>query len=278
MAIELLRSETLSSKRAELVYLITEQTSAANAKTLLLSTAPSSHNSLPRRDTEATVSEEEPGESSSDQTYLGRVPYGTGGGQQSDLAVGDTRITISAAGGSIHITQSLETIATYGDAEDHEGAIGVDHEGNIAGTEIFNGGFDFTITKIVASNALTSAYLNTLLELCTPEPKTNNETFTHTDSDGRVISLAAGEALFMGFATAPRGNGEDELRLNFKGSANLKDALPNTDWTIAKKGFEHLWVRYRRDVDGAANKLVSKPVSAYVERIYEEGAFSGLAL
>lgn len=279
MAIQQLRTERLSGNSRQISYLITGEASAADAYALLLTTAPSSSGGLPRRTLEASVEEQESEDGAGNIDYVGTVPYGKGGGSTtSDLEVGDTRILMSTIGGSVHITQSLETTHSFGDAEDHEEAIGVDGEGNVTGTDIATGGLDITIIKIVASTALTTSYVSNILSLSTPNPHTNDATFSHTDSDGRAISLSAGEMLFLGFTNTPRGNGEDELRFNFKGSANLADALPQTAWTVPKDGWEHLWIRYKQDVDGAANKLVAVPASAYVEKVYESGNYGLLSL
>jgi len=206
------------------------------------------------------------------------VPYGSGGSQTTDLDVGDTRILFNTLGGSTHITQSLETKSSYGDAEDHEAAIGVDAEGNVTGTDILTGAFNFSIIKIVNSSDLTASYIGDILSLTTPNPHTNNATFAHADTDGRAISLEEGECLFIGCTNSPRGDGTDELRFDFKGSANLTDALPATPWTVVKDGWDHLWVRYEKDVDAVANRAVTKPFSAFVEVIYEAGDFSLLSL
>lgn len=278
MAITELTAERISSRSAERSYIITGESSGSAAKALLLLTAPDSYLGLPRRSLDVSVEEQDTADDAGQSDYIGRVPYGLGGGQTSDLEVGDTRITVSTLGGSVHITQSLNTEHTFGIAEDYEGAIGVDGDGGISGTDIFTGGLDFTITKIVASNSLSDSYLANILILTTPNPHTNDATFSHTDTDGRKVSLAAGECLFLGMTNSPRGNGEDELRFNFKGSANLSDALPSTPWTIAKDGWEHLWLSYAREEDGVAKKLVSKPISAYVEKVYNSGNFGLLSL
>jgi len=49
--------------------------------------------------------------------------------------------------------------------------------------------------------------------------------------------------------------------------------------TVAsKRGWELLWVRYTDVEDAAAKMLVKRPVAAYVEKVYEEGDFSGLGI
>lgn len=47
---------------------------------------------------------------------------------------------------------------------------------------------------------------------------------------------------------------------------------------ISKKGWEYLWVRYVDAEDAAAKAFVKKPQAVYVERVYEEGDFSGLGI
>lgn len=274
MAIEQLRADTLSDSRAEIVYVLTDQASTVAAKSLLLSTAPSTFNSLPRQTRQFTVTEEE----DEGGVYLGRAVYGTGGGQMADMAVGDTRIIINTVGGTTHISHSLSTEHTYGDAEDYGGAIGVDSEGTPQGTDIFTGGLDITIVKIVDAGDLDTAYLSTLLGLTTPTPTTNAGTFSHTDSDGREVQLAAGEGLFLGFSNSPRGNGEDEVRYQFKGSKNLTDAVPAAFANIAKDGWEHVWLHYAPEVDAVADLLVHKANSAYVEKVYPSGDWGDIDL
>lgn len=279
MAVEILTRERLSAKSVEVVCLVTGEASAAAARTAAIAGTNTTENGLPRRTIDITVDEQDDQDGAGNQVYEVTVPYGTGGGgsDNSDLGVGDTRIVFTTAGGSVHITQSLETKNKYpAGAEDHEEAIGVDAEGNVTGTDILAGAFDFSIFKVINSTDLTTSYISDILSLCTPNPHTNNATFSHTDTDGRAISLSEGEALFIGCTNSPRGDGTDELRFDFKGSANLTDALPATGWTVVKDGWDHLWVRYEKDEN--AGRLVAKPLSAFVEKVYESGNFALLGL
>ena len=47
---------------------------------------------------------------------------------------------------------------------------------------------------------------------------------------------------------------------------------------IDKKGWEYMWVRYADAEDATAKAIVKKPVAVYVEKVYEEGDFSGLGI
>ena len=189
MAIEELRSEQLSAKTASKSYVLTGYASASAARSALLATAPTSFNGLSLRPTEVSVEEQETVDGSGNRDYIGRVGYGTGGATPSpDLDIGNTRISISTAGGSVTIIESLETMRTSMGAPDHGGAIGVTDQGP-QGTSILTGGLDLSITKIVDSTDLDISYLNDIVSLTTPNPHTNNATFSHTDTDGRQISL-----------------------------------------------------------------------------------------
>lgn len=279
MAIEQLRQDRLSAESGEIVFLLTGQASSAAARTTLIANAPSSFMGLPLRSNSSGVQEQ-------DETgsYLGTAVYGTSGGGQSGLQVGDTRILMNSVGGSVHITQSLSTPHSHGigggvNIPDFKGAIGVqmpDH--SVAGTDILAGAFDFTIVKIVDASTLTTSYIADILALNTPNPHTNQAMFTHTDSDGRTVTLAIGEGLFVGFSNSPRDNGEDELRFEFKGSANLTGITIGDMTGIAKDGWEHLWVHYLADEDASAHKLLQRPFYAYVEQVYEAGDWSDLGL
>ena len=47
---------------------------------------------------------------------------------------------------------------------------------------------------------------------------------------------------------------------------------------IDKKGWQYLWVRYADAEDSVAKAIVKKPVAVYIEKVYEEGDFSGLGI
>ena len=39
-----------------------------------------------------------------------------------------------------------------------------------------------------------------------------------------------------------------------------------------------VWVRYADDVDDTAMALIKKPVAVYIEKVYDDAAFSGLGI
>lgn len=273
-----LYADQLTGQTGERGYLIENATDAADARSALLAGSPTSFNGLSRNDSASRVREQEaPG------AYVGRAVYGTsqaGGGSTSDLSVGQTRILIGTTGGTTHISQALDVSATLpaSDAPDHDKAIGVAEDGTVTGTDIFAGAFDFQIIKVINSNALNVAYIADIMSLCTPNPHTNDAAFNHLDSEGRMISLNEGEALFLGFNNSPRGGGEDELTFSFKGSANLTAVSIGSLGSIDKKGWEHLWTRYGPSVDTTAKAKIQVPKAAYAAKVYESGSYGKLQL
>jgi len=45
---------------------------------------------------------------------------------------------------------------------------------------------------------------------------------------------------------------------------------------IDKKGWEWMWIRYEDDVDSSAKRIIKKPVSVYIEQVYETANFADL--
>ncbi|MBL8747065.1 MAG: hypothetical protein JNK58_12015, partial [Phycisphaerae bacterium] len=91
----------------------------------------------------------------------------------------------------------------------------------------------------------------------------------------------AGEVLFLGASGSKReaSGGEDwEITFRFAASPNRTGIVVGPITGISKKGWEYLWVRYEDAEDAAAQAIVKRPVGAYVERVYSEGAFSGLEI
>lgn len=275
MAVQELFGRSLTEKTAELRYIIRDESTVADALDAMLAEAPATYNGIKRNATAASCSETD-----EDGTYEGRVPYGSSGGGGERLSVGDTRLQVDIASVQTPITHSLATVAAYaasGTATNRKGAIGETSDGDISGTTILTPEVSFSITKVVSSASLTSAFLTAVLAVRVQGP-VNSTSFSHTDSDGRVISLAAGEGLFLGLSTSPGGDGTDELVFSFSASANLTGQTVGDITGIAKKGWEHLWVFYEPGEDATSKRTALRPAEAYVERIYPAGSWAGLGL
>jgi hypothetical protein len=180
---------------------------------------------------------------------------------------GESVYSFDTTGGTQHITQSLNTVGRYGDAASTVlgGAIGFDGE-RVSGVDITVPVFAFTETHYLSSSTVDTAYKGTVFQLT---GKVNSTAFK---------GLAPGECLFLGASGTKRGEEDWEITFRFAASPN-KTALAVGDIAgISKKGWEYLWVQYGETVDGAVNRLVQKPIAAYVEQVYEEADFSALGI
>jgi hypothetical protein len=84
--------------------------------------------------------------------------------------------------------------------------------------------------------------------------------------------------LFLGASGAKRGEEDWEITFRFAASPNMTGLQIGDITGINKKGWEYLWVRYADDEDANAKVLIKKPIAAYVEKVYEDGDFSGLGI
>lgn len=152
------------------------------------------------------------------------------------------------------------------DPPDCDGAIGVDGEGNIAGTDITIPFLSFTETHKLPPAAYTCEYIALLTWLT---GKVNSERFRFCN---------AGECLFMG-ASGAYSPADEFFDVTFQFSVSVnEDFLKIGDIAIpdGKLGWQYLWVRYKEIQQGAY--LVKKPASVHVADVYEYADFSLLGI
>ena len=182
---------------------------------------------------------------------------------------GESTFQFDTGGGQQKITQSLQTVQKKAPpgktAPDFKGAIGVTHD-NVEGVEITIPVYNFSETHYVAAADVTGAYKAALFALT---GKVNNAAFR---------GFSAGEVLFLGASGSKRGEEDWEISFKFAASPNATNLTVGDITGINKKGWEYLWVRYADDEDANAKVLIKKPIAAYVEKVYEEGDFSGLGI
>lgn len=206
------------------------------------------------------------------------------------------RVRYSTAGGTQHVTQSLETMGRFAVnplndetddafARDFKGAIGVGADGDVTGVDIGVGSFDFVVELHIPKSEVTIDVIRAHFELAF---HTNAETFSVTFFEGvssadLVIDFEEGEVLFTGCTDASEDGDYLNFTLGFSALPNISgssEALSVGDITIEeKKGWDHLWVFYGPDVwegTGDFKAKVVKPASAYVERVFDPGDFDRL--
>jgi len=188
-------------------------------------------------------------------------------GKKEPKDTNDSSFSFDTGGGTTHITQSLATIGSYAPpgkvAPNFKGAIGCTTD-SVEGTDVTIPVYSFTETHYLPVAVVTGAYKAALFYLT---GKVNNAAFK---------GFAIGEVLFQGASGSQRGEEDWEITFRFAASPNVTGLSVGLITGINKKGWEYLWVRYADAED--QNVLVKQPIAAYVEKVYDEGDFSGLGI
>ena len=250
----------LSETSAERVYTITGTTSEVTAHDDLLTASDATVDGLPRDD----IRVDEIG----DGQWEGTVTYVKSSSSKtfSFPAVGSVGYSFNTGGGTQHIKQSISTTNTYpATAPDCKGAIGSTPD-SVEGCDITIPVFNFSVPYIFANGSVTTAYKQILHALT---GKVNNAAY---------MDFAAGELLFLGAQGSKRDDSSWEVTFNFAGSPNQTGLTIGGITSIAKLGWDYLWIRYDTAVDTTSDTLISKPTSVHVEKVYNTGDFSTLGI
>ena len=246
--------------------LVTECTSAADARAAVVAdttNAPGAIGAMTRNPIE--IEETYPG-----AIYTATVRwslFATSGNIANTLA---KLVSWDMTGGSQHITQGIANISRTAvgtdTAVDAGGAINLDYEGNVNGTEINSTTFRFTAELVKAKSLVTPSYMSTLYAL---RDHTNSAAVS-IDVYGSAWTFQQRELLFLGSCGQQIDDNNIRLQLYFGASPNGNVTVAGK--TIAKKGWEYLWVHYRRDMAGT--RVVQSPHTIFVDQVYLDGDFS----
>jgi hypothetical protein len=238
---------------AELTYLIHGTSDETLALEELQTEAPANYSGLPRRN--VSVAPLTP------IAWTGRVTYAAQDTLPPEPTGGST-FSFDTTGGTQHITHSLATISRHAPAgetaPDFKGAIGITGS-SIEGVDVTIPVYRWSETHYLPDSQVTEGYKGVLFGL------------TGTVNDDVFKGLAAGECLFLGASGAKRSTDDWEITFHFAGSPNVSGLTIGDITGIDKKGWEYLWVRYEPDVDGTAKRLIQKPSSVHIERVYRSG-------
>lgn len=179
-----------------------------------------------------------------------------------------------STGGTFKITQAKKAIARYeytgGDpAPDIMGAIGWNGE-EVEGCDIIIPQWNQSETFHLPASVVTDAYKGIIFRL------------TATVNLVGFRNFQAGEGLFLGAAGSQKRIGDDwEINFKWAGSPNL-DPVPGLpgglSGVVKKKGWEHMSVVYKWNVDGTGKCLIKQPNWVYIDQVYEEADWSGLGI
>jgi hypothetical protein len=192
--------------------------------------------------------------------------------QEPNLQTGEYRVQFSTQGGSVHVTNSLETIKTYTeflppiDGGIHDRAIGVNESGEIEGCDVVVPALKFSITYRQPRAVITDAYVRFL------------EAITGTTNADTFKGRAAGEVLFLGADGAQGTNSDPEITYHFARSPNITGAVIGAITGISKTGWAYLWVEYRDSEHAAPHQLTKLVHAVHVERLYNPSTFSALGI
>lgn len=213
---------------------------------------------------------------------------------------GTAQLSADITAGRQKITQSRETIASYGVSTftpggtlsststppNFRGAIGVT-DTSIEGVEVFISKMELTIPAVVKAADLDMDYID---RLDAASGKANDFRFVMLYKGQRIVSERH-ELLFLAGPVSYRGNGDWEFSLKFIRERTVEDLFiggtvpapsEGEGFTTGpilvarKRGHEYLWVNYKEKKDPTSGTLVRVPQGVYVERVYEEEDFSSL--
>lgn len=184
-------------------------------------------------------------------------------------------VSFDTTGGTHHIEHSLQTVGKFmestGDtAPDFGGLVGV-NDGDVAGVDVVVPKLEWSERHYFVPGAITFPYIKLL------------SAATGTVNSTKWRGFDAGEVLFLG-ARGERSKPEMwTVEFGFAAMQNVvhPNSLKVGDIIVdTKKGWHHLWVHCREEVDESATekKIVKKPYAVYVEKVYPEQSFSTLNL
>lgn len=185
------------------------------------------------------------------------VPYAT-----AKHETGSFRLTFDTTGGTVHISNSKETIAKYAatgiTAPDYKQLIGVNGE-DVDGVDV-----------VIPALKLTAHYRHpaAIVSLARIKYLAN---ITGNVNSTPFMTFAAGEVLFLGCSGSEGTDAETEVQYQFACSANASGLTIGAIADVVKKGHEVAWIKYKDNTDTAGGTVypVKQPEFVYVERVYD---------
>lgn len=182
------------------------------------------------------------------------IPYGP-----NPIDTGQWRLSFDTTGGTLSITNSIETITKYTAAgapkaaPDQGGALNVRGD-QIDGAEV-----------VVPALKITATFTHPQGVISLPQIK-NLARWTGRFNSTPFLTFAPGEVLFLGVTGDEGSDVQTTAQYQFAMSENLLGATIGPFTNVDKRGWEYAWISYR---DAVANgSPVKQPQWLYVERIY----------
>lgn len=170
-----------------------------------------------------------------------------------------TKFEFDTSGGLATIFNSKGTTryaAAGKTAPDFKNAINVTEQGP-QGLQVQVPAFSWQETHYLDYAYVSSAYIATLFAL------------TGTENSAPFRNYATGESFFLGARGALARHDYWELTYRFAASPNASGLAVGDITGIDKRGWQYLWVKYRKAEDSAAKAMGAEPIGVYVEDVHE---------
>jgi hypothetical protein len=178
------------------------------------------------------------------------------------------RRAFDTTGGTVRVFNSLAT-ATFArtgrTAPDFHGLIGI-RDGDPEGVDKVVPALKLNYSYKWPANTITNSYIKALAGMV---GLTNSATYD---------TYGAGELLFLGGSGEVIPDVPTTVAYNFAASADVTGLTIADLASITKGGHDYLWIAYEEEADASAKKKIRRPLSAYVERIYDRTAFSAFGI
>lgn len=184
-------------------------------------------------------------------TYYVSVPYGP-----RKTIEGEYRLSFDTTGGTVHLSHSRETVASYGTSPPSFGQL-IDVNGDeVRGADVVIPALKLNVLFRHPQGVVTLAKIKFLASI------------TGTVNSQPFLTFAPGEVLFLGCSGMDGTDTAAEVQYQFACASNETDLTIGGVANVARKGHEKLWIRYQDVKDG--DYLVKQPKWVYRERLYEE--------
>ncbi len=255
-----LASQQLGTKDGSRKYQVHGTEDAEIAQALVLAASPAKWANLVRQD----VKVDEIGGGS----WSVEVPYGTTAADNEDDDEPEITWSFEIGTTTLHICQALEHIADYPDATapNHKGAISVDAEKNVQGTDIWVPTFTWEETHLFWPAEIANAAWIDKAESIVGH--INQAPFRVWDR---------GELFLLGITGSSGTKREARVPVTFRfassrTSVRSAEGIPG----VLKEGWHCLWWEYERKEENG--HYISKPWAAHVERVYDYADYGALGL
>ncbi len=177
-----------------------------------------------------------------------------------EFTTGSWTWDFDTTGGTVHVSNSKETVATFAGTGVSESTI-PDHKNaiDVQGEEVR--GIDITIPAM----RMNVQFKHKRGEVTLDWARLIHD-ITGTVNSKSMLGFEAGEVLFLGGRGANGSESESTIGYSFAMSANQTNFTIGAIAGVVKAGWNAAWVSYKDDVD--QDRLVKQPEFVYVERVY----------